>query len=68
MSADYDPTKWGEPRLVNMSAYRLALRQAGRGRFTVVLEMGVGAAGSFYDDIAQRASHCRAQWTSHQPG
>jgi pimeloyl-ACP methyl ester carboxylesterase len=62
----FDPTEWQEPRLVDVGPYRLALREAGQGQFTVVLEMGVGAAGDFYDDIAQRvATFTRVVWYDH---
>src|SRR5215469_4006553 len=66
MEFDQDPTEWQEPRLVDVGPYRLALRKAGQGQFTVVLEMGVGAAGNFYDDIAQRvATFTRVVWYDH---
>ncbi len=37
----------------NINGRRLVGRKAGKGGPTVVLEMGLRATGSFYDDIAE---------------
>lgn len=66
MGDGHDLAAGNEPRLVGVGGYRLALRAAGRGPLTVVLEMGLGAAGSFYDDIARRvAAFTRVVWYDH---
>jgi alpha-beta hydrolase superfamily lysophospholipase len=52
--------------LVKVGGRRLAGREAGNGAPTVVLEMGLGAAGSFYDEIAkQLATFTRVVWYDH---
>jgi pimeloyl-ACP methyl ester carboxylesterase len=49
-----------------VGGYRLAFREKGQGLPTVVLEMGLGAAGSSYDDIARRiAAFTRVVWYDH---
>ncbi len=51
---------------VDIGGRRLAMRGAGEGFPTVVLEMGLGSAGSFYDDIARQiASFTRVVWYDH---
>lgn len=42
------------PRLINIGERRLAVSNKGRGQPTVVLEMGLGAAGSVFNEIAER--------------
>lgn len=44
------------PLAVRVGERRLVGRVRGAGAPTVVLEMGLGAAGSFYDDIAQQVA------------
>ena len=57
---------WDEAHLIDVGGHRLAFRQAGQGRPTVVLEMGLGAAGSSYDVIAQRlAAFTHVVWYDH---
>ncbi|GCE09551.1 alpha/beta fold hydrolase [Dictyobacter aurantiacus] len=52
-----------EPIVVNVAERRLVGRKAGHGVPTIVLEMGLGAAGSFYDEIArQLATFTRVVW------
>lgn len=66
MDAGHHLAGWDEATLFDVGGYRLALRQAGQGLPTVVLEMGLGAAGSFYDDIAERVSEfTRVAWYDH---
>jgi pimeloyl-ACP methyl ester carboxylesterase len=66
MGREHELGGWDEPTLFDVGGYRLALRQAGRRQPTVVLEMGLGAAGSFYDDIAERVSEfTRVTWYDH---
>jgi pimeloyl-ACP methyl ester carboxylesterase len=63
MGADQNLDAAGQARLVDVGGYRLALRQAGRGEPTVVLEMGLGAAGDFVDEIARQvAEFTRVVW------
>ena len=51
------------PRLVDIGGRRLAMRDVGSGAPPVVLEMGLGAAGSFYDAVAEQlATHARTIW------
>lgn len=57
---------WDDARLVDVGGRRLAFREKGQGRPTVVLEMGLGAAGSSFDGIAQRiAEFTRVVWYDH---
>lgn len=57
---------WDKARLIDVGGHRLAFRQAGQGRPTVVLEMGLGAAGCSYDVIAQRlAAFTHVVWYDH---
>lgn len=66
MDADHDLVASGQARLVDVGGYQLALRQAGRGAPTVVLEMGLGAAGDFFDAVAlQVAGFTRVVWYDH---
>lgn len=52
--------------VVDMDGRRLAWRDEGKGKPTVVLEMGLGAAGSFYDEIAEQlATFTRVIWYDH---
>ena len=44
------------PLAIKIGERRLVGRVRGAGGPTVVLEMGLGAAGSFYDDIAQQVA------------
>jgi pimeloyl-ACP methyl ester carboxylesterase len=63
MGTGHNPTAWDTASSVDVGSYRLAFRQAGQGQPTVVLEMGLGAAGSSYDDIARRvAAFTRVAW------
>lgn len=49
--------------LIDIGGRRLAARVAGHGAPTIVLEMGLGAAGSFFDEIARRlAQVTRVVW------
>jgi pimeloyl-ACP methyl ester carboxylesterase len=51
------------PRLYDIGGRRLALRQVGQGPLTVVLEMGLGAAGDAFADIARGvAAFTRVVW------
>lgn len=51
------------PILVNIGGRRLAMKVQGDGEPTVVLEMGLGGAGSMYDTIAQKiATFTRVVW------
>lgn len=66
MGAKHNLTGWDEADRIDVGGYRLALRQAGRGQPAVVLEMGLGATGSFYDDIARRvAAFTQVVWYDH---
>lgn len=56
MRAGADTAEWYELRFVDVGGCRLALRDAGQGEPVVVLEMGLGAGGAFYDDIARAVS------------
>jgi pimeloyl-ACP methyl ester carboxylesterase len=63
MDTGHIPTGWDEANCADVGGYRLACRQAGQGVPTVVLEMGLGAAGSTYDHIAQTiAAGTRVVW------
>jgi pimeloyl-ACP methyl ester carboxylesterase len=51
------------PILINIGGRRLAMRVQGDGTPTVVLEMGLGCAGSMYDAIARKiATFARVVW------
>ena len=57
---------WAEARLFDVGGRRLALRVAGQGQPTVVLEMGLGVDSSAYDDIARSiAAFTRVAWYDH---
>jgi len=59
-------TGWANARLVDIGGRRLAFREAGHGHPTVVLEMGLGAAGNSFDRIALRiAEFTRVVWYDH---
>lgn len=63
MAVGHDATEWYELRFVTVGGYRLAMRDAGQGEPVVVLEMGLGAGGGSYDDIARDVSaHTRVVW------
>jgi pimeloyl-ACP methyl ester carboxylesterase len=58
--------EWDAARLVDVGGRRLAFREQGQGQPAVVLEMGLGAAGTSYDVIAQRiAPFIRVVWYDH---
>lgn len=53
----------GTSILANVGGRRLVGREAGNGIPTIVLEMGLGATGSFYDAIAEQlATFTRVVW------
>lgn len=52
--------------VVDVGGRRLVGREAGNGAPTIVLEMGLGAIGSFYDEIARQLATCtRVVWYDH---
>lgn len=66
MDADQELAVSGQARLIDVGGYRLALRQAGHGEPTVVLEMGLGAAGDSFEEIARQvAEFTRVVWYDH---
>jgi hypothetical protein len=66
MDAEQKLTEWDKAGLVDVGGYRRVLRQAERRQPTVVLAMGVGAAGTCYDDIARRvAAFTQVVWYDH---
>jgi pimeloyl-ACP methyl ester carboxylesterase len=61
-----DSSGWETASRYGVGGYRLALRQAGQGSPVIVLEMGLGASGSFFDDVASRcAALSRVAWYDH---
>ena len=63
MSADGAADGQSQARLFDVGGRRLALCEAGQGGPTVVLEMGLGASGAFFADIARRlAAFTRVIW------
>lgn len=63
MKPSQHSTSWSGSRLVDVGDRSLALSVAGRGQPAVVLEMGLGAAGDFYDGIARGvAALTRVAW------
>jgi pimeloyl-ACP methyl ester carboxylesterase len=66
MDTGQDSAAWRAARRIDIGGRRLALRAMGRGQPAVVLEMGLGADGSFFDPIAQRmAAYTRVVWYDH---
>ena len=59
-------TEWDDSRLADVGGRRLAFREKGQGRPTVVLETGFGATGNSFDGIAKRiAEFIRVVWYDH---
>jgi pimeloyl-ACP methyl ester carboxylesterase len=53
----------GTSALISIGGRRLAMKDKGEGVPTIVLEMGLGVPGSFYDDIAEQiATSTRVVW------
>jgi pimeloyl-ACP methyl ester carboxylesterase len=63
MSMEHGAVGWSEARLFDVGGRRMALYEAGQGTPAVVLEMGLGMGGGYFEDIARSVSaFARVVW------